>query len=181
MHRPCDVLGTLLSHIVELVAEVAHIFVYTVTDTNPSRFGQGFEPRRDIDAIAIDVPGFGYDVALVDADAKPDAPIFGNPPLALEHTALDFDGAAHRIGSARKLSQEPIAHLLDDTPGMLGDLRLDKLVEMSLDALVGSCLVSPHQPRVALHIGAKDRDKTVNSGHFSPGATGFSYRAYTQS
>ena len=57
---------------------------------------------------------------------------------------------------------------------------MDQLREMRLEALVCTFLIRAHQTRVARHISGKDRGKTADSGHFSPGATKFSNRAYTQ-
>jgi hypothetical protein len=135
--------------------------MHAITNANPTRLGDAFEPRREINVVAKNAATFDYDIAEVDADAKHNSPLLGNPRLAVEHPTLDFHGATHRLDDAQKLSQEAIAHLVDDMTGMLGDLRVDELAEMRLDALVGSFLVSPHQPRVAHRIDEKDRGKTV--------------------
>jgi hypothetical protein len=40
---------------------------------------------------------------------------------------------------------------------MLLDLRIGQFAEMGLEAFVRALLVGAHQPRIALHIGGKDR------------------------
>ena len=56
MHRPGDVLDLLLAQILEAEIElVAHLVAHDPADADPARLGQRFEPRRDIDAVAVDV------------------------------------------------------------------------------------------------------------------------------
>ena len=43
----------------------------------------------------------------------------------------------------REFRQHAIASILDDAPGMFGDLRVNKLVAMRLEALVGSSSSTP--------------------------------------
>jgi hypothetical protein len=72
-----------------------------------------------------------------------------------------LDGADHRA----ELDQHPVAGGLDDPPAMLGDERI------SGHAMLAYCprrarLVVAHQPRVAGHIGGKDRGETASTGCF---------------
>ena len=54
--RPGDVLDLLLAHVVEGEVElVAHLVAHDAADADPARLRQGFQPRRDIDAVAVDV------------------------------------------------------------------------------------------------------------------------------
>jgi hypothetical protein len=55
---------------------------------------------RDIDTIAEDVVVLGNDVAEIDADAKPDAPLVGHLGLPVEHAALHLGRAPHRVDNA---------------------------------------------------------------------------------
>ena len=57
-------------------------------------------------------------IALVDADAKSDAPIFRL--VAFEHVKLSLHlcGTSDSLDSRRKFQQERIAHSLDDPPAM---------------------------------------------------------------
>ena len=55
-HRPCNVLDLLLAHVLEREVElVAHLIAHHPADANPARLGQGFEPRRDIDSVSVDI------------------------------------------------------------------------------------------------------------------------------
>jgi hypothetical protein len=106
---------------------VAHLVTHDPADADPARLGQGFQPRRDIDAIAEDVVVVDDDVAEIDADAKLDAALARDTVIAQRHLALQFDRAAHRIDDAREFDQEPVAGGLDDAPAMLGDFRISEL------------------------------------------------------
>jgi len=59
LHRlapPGDVLDQLLAHILENVRElVADLVAHDPGDADPARFGQRLQPRRNVDAIAVDV------------------------------------------------------------------------------------------------------------------------------
>ena len=96
--------------------------------------------------------------------------------LAVEHAALHFGGAAHRVDHAGEFRQHAVAGVLDDAAPVLLDLRIDQLTEMRLQALVRAFLVHPHQTRVARHIGGEDRGKTAGRGHGcgSPPCSGLS-------
>ena len=79
--------------------------------------------------------------------------------------ALHLDRAAHRIDDAGELDQEAVAGVLDDAAAVLGDLRIDQLAQVRLEALVRALLIRPHQPRVARHIGGEDRGEAADRGH----------------
>jgi hypothetical protein len=51
---------------------VAHLVAHRAADADPARLGQAFEPRRDIDAVAVNVVLVDDDVADIDADAELD-------------------------------------------------------------------------------------------------------------
>jgi hypothetical protein len=62
---------------------------------------------------------FSDDVANIDADTKFNPAVFRNVSCAVGYLALGFQGALHRVNSACKLNQRPIAGFLDDaTPGV---------------------------------------------------------------
>ena len=51
-----DVLDLLLAHVFECEVElIAHLILNNAAYANSAGFGQGFEPCRDIDPVAIDV------------------------------------------------------------------------------------------------------------------------------
>ena len=96
----------------------------TKADTDPPGCRQTFEPRRDIDAVAVDVLVVDDDVADVEPDPEFDPPFDRFIGIALGHLALDIDRAAHRIDNTGKLDEQPVAGGLDDAPAMLSDLRI---------------------------------------------------------
>jgi hypothetical protein len=50
---------------------VAHVIVNGIRGEHPARIGQSFNPRRNIDAVAINVITLDDDIAKVDPDAYP--------------------------------------------------------------------------------------------------------------
>src|SRR5437764_12090569 len=123
MHRPSDVLDLLLSHILKAKIDfVAHLVAHNLADADPARFGQGFQARGDIDAVAIDVVRVDDDVAEIDADAELDPPRLRNTGIVPSHLALQFGRAAHRIDDAGEFDQEPVSGGLDDAAAMPGDI-----------------------------------------------------------
>jgi len=123
----------------------------------PAKPTRRFEARRDIDSVAENVAVLDNDVAEVDADAEPDAPLVADHRLTLDHPALHFGGATDRIDHAWKFREEPVAGVLDNAAVVLLDLRLDQLTEMRLEALMCPVLVGPHK-------AARGLDETALSG-----------------
>jgi len=80
---------------------------------------------------------------------------------------LPSDGAAHSLDDARKFGQEAVARRLEDAAAMRGDRRVDQLGAQQLQPRQRALLVDAHQPRIARHIGGKDRSKAPRSRHFA--------------
>jgi hypothetical protein len=155
-HRPSDVFDALLTHVVERVGQlVADLIAHRPGNADPAGLGERFQPCCDIDPVAEDVAVLGDDVAEVDADAEPDAPLVADHGLTVDHPALNLGGAAHRVDDARKFRQHAIAGILDGAALVLLDLRVDQLTEMRLEALVRVLFVRAHQTRIAGHIGGR--------------------------
>ena len=55
---------------------------------NSARLGDAFEPRRDVDAIAVDVAVFDNDVAKVHTDPEGDPSVLWCPGIAASHLPL---------------------------------------------------------------------------------------------
>ena len=96
-------------------------------DADPAGLGKGFEPRRNVDAVAKNVVALYDHVAHVDADAKADAATFIDVRIAALNSLLDDDGAAHRIDDRRELDEKAVARRLEDAALMLSDQRIDEL------------------------------------------------------
>src|SRR5262249_25535411 len=65
----------------------------------------------------------------------------------------------------RKFGQQAVPGVLHNTAPVFGDLWIDQLSEVSLEALVSPLLISPHQTRVTRHIGGKDGSEAADQGH----------------
>jgi hypothetical protein len=156
----------LLAHVLEREGEpVAHLIADNAADANPARFGQAFEPCRDVDPVAVDIAPVLDDVAEIDPHAEFDAAIRRHTGVSLGHRALHFDCAAHRVDDARKLDQQPVAGGLDDAATVLLDLGITQLTTQRFEAFERAFLVCPHQPRIRGHIGGKDRSETAGLAH----------------
>ena len=99
-------------------------------DADAARRRQPLQPRRDVDAVAINIAAIGDHVAEIDADAKSQAALLGEVQIAVGHRALDFAGTAHRVDDAGEFRQHAVAGGLDDPAVMLADLRIDQFAQM---------------------------------------------------
>ena len=155
--RARDVLELLIAHVLERRVELAaHLPVGVVGDADAAGLGDAFEARGDVDAVAENVAVLDDDVADVDADAELDALVLRHAGVALGHAALDRDRAAHGVDDAGELDQDAVAGGLDDAAGMLGDLGIDQLAAMRLEARQRAFLVVADQPAVAGDVGCED-------------------------
>jgi len=149
-HRPRDVLDALLAHVLEGVREpVADMVANRARDADAARRRQPLQPRRDVDAVAINIAAIGDDVAEINPDAKAQTALLGQIQIAVGHCALNFAGTAHRVDDAGEFRQHAVAGGLDDPTVVLGDLRLDQFAQICLYAFVGASLIGTHQARIA--------------------------------
>jgi hypothetical protein len=61
---------------------------------------------------------------------KTDALLLGHLGLSVGHPALDLHRAAHSVQDTCKLCQEAVAGVLHNPAPVLGDLRINQLLEM---------------------------------------------------
>src|SRR6516164_2179755 len=126
-HRAGDVLDPLLAQILEDKGQpIAHVIINGIRYEHPTGIGQGFDPRRNIDPVSINVVALDDDIAKVDPDAKLEPLTNRDTRVALCHAALHLDCAADRIDDARKFHQYAVTGRLDDSAAVLGDLGIDK-------------------------------------------------------
>ena len=153
-----DVLDLVFAEIDERELELAmQLLLDDGGHADAPRRTQGFEPGRDVDAVAEHVDAVAQHVARMDTDAKHD-------PLGLRdgrhrrlHLLLKVDGKQNRVDRARELEQKPVAGRLDQPPPIDGGDRRDA---GSLDGLhlpQGADLVGLHHTAVADHVGRQDR------------------------
>ena len=133
----------------------AHLVEYLAGDADAAGLRDPLEPRRDVDAVAID-PGLVVDdVTQVDADAEPHAARLGHRLVARRHDGLDLDRALGRVDHARELGQDAVAGGVDDAAAVAADQRQDhRLVRLEVVDRRG--LVLAHEPAVAGDVGGKN-------------------------
>src|SRR5262249_48657950 len=119
------------------------------------RPGDALDPRRDIDAVAIDVAILEDDVPDIHPDAELDSPLFRHIDVPFAHLALDLRRAGHGVHDARELDQHSVAGELDDPPLVLGNPVVDQLLAMRLQGRQRSGLVGAHEAAIADYIGSK--------------------------
>jgi len=125
-HWPGDVLDLLFAKVLKGVIEfVADVIAHHAADADPARFGQCFQPRRNVNPVTKDVVLFSDHVTEIDPDAKPDPLILKHPGLSVDRRALDLHSAAHRIHNTGKFRQQAIASVLYDAAPMALDLWLN--------------------------------------------------------
>jgi hypothetical protein len=74
----------------------------------------------------------------------------------LSHTALDRNGAAHRIYDTAELSKHAVARVLDDLAAMLADLGISESTQPLPQPNVRPFLVQAGQVTISNHISRKD-------------------------
>jgi hypothetical protein len=90
-------------------------------------FGDTFEPRGDIDAVAHEVAvGLLNDIAQMDADTKLDAAFWRQAGVALNESILYLDSATHGVHHTAEFDDRAVAGALDDPAMMHGD-RIDQI------------------------------------------------------
>src|SRR5262249_51530934 len=141
-----DVLDLLFTHVVEGDIELAlDIAADAAGDADGARLGERFEPCGDIYPVAKYVAVFDDDVALVDADAKRNAPPGWNCGIAFGHRLLHLDGTAHCIDDADEFDEQPVAGGLDDASAMLLDFAVSQFAAQRRQSCMRALLVLLHE------------------------------------
>ena len=158
MHRVGNILHLVGAGVAERhVGLAAHLHMRRFGNHHPAGIGQRFEPRRDIHPIAIDrAVGLLDDIAKIDADAKPHAPVLGHIFVGLRQPLLDRDRALYRLDDAGKDRQYTVAGGIDNAPAA----RLDALAKhraRGIERRHRGAIVIRHQPRITRHVGGHYR------------------------
>src|SRR5262249_52290052 len=132
-------------------------------DEDRARFGDALQARRNVDPVSIDVLAFDDDVAQVDADAKLDAAAFGRGAVAVGHTGLDREGAAHGLDRAGEIHQQAVAGTLHDASLVRGDVRLDEFANMLFEPPKRAFLVLAHESAITGDVSRQDRSELTFS------------------
>ena len=126
-------------------------------DHDAAGLGQALQPRRDVDAVAVNVVALDDDVAEVDAD--PELGCAGPRPdrHCAGHVSLDLDRALHGVDYAGELDQRAIAHQLDDASVVLTISGSMNSRRSALRRACVPCFVGRHHSAVADDVGSQDR------------------------
>ena len=156
LDRARDVLQRLRSAALDSDRDlVAHLVRGGARYVDPAGLRQGLDPRRDVDAVAVDVVSIDDDVADIDPDTELDPPFGRAVGSVLGHQLLDFHGAGHGVDGASELDQRAVAHQLDHPARMTRHLRVDDCVAQRFEAGERSAFVGFHQTRIADDIESK--------------------------
>jgi hypothetical protein len=75
----------------------------------------------------------------------------------LVDAALELHGSSNCFDRARKLRQEPVAGVLDNTAAVVGNCRSDSVREERRQLGMRGLFIVVHQPRVARHVSGHYR------------------------
>ena len=142
------------------------IGVFGETD-RPGR-SNALESRRDIDRVSHQVAvALLEHVADMDANAELDTAVWRHACIALDHSVLHFDSAAHRVDHAAKLGERPIAGALEHTSIVHGDGRIDQITAKRAQPRQSAILVRAGKPTEPDDVGGQDRCKFPFFCHWS--------------
>src|SRR5437762_700078 len=89
VHRVSDALDCLRTKLVKRDIEPPpHLIIGTAGHQDTSRLRHAFQTRGDIDAVAIEIAAFDYNVAQIDPNAKDDTPVLLSLAIRRGHLLL---------------------------------------------------------------------------------------------
>ena len=107
------------------------LVVNAARQPHPSRLTQGLDPRRHVDAVAVDRVVGDDHVAEVDADPIADALAFRQFRILSLHRPLDLDCGFDRRDHAAELDDGAIAFEIDEATTIPGEDWLDQFLAQS--------------------------------------------------
>jgi hypothetical protein len=151
--RPRDILYPSLSSVFERKVGLAFELVADApSDADSARFGEAFQARRDVDAVAVDVRVFNNHIAGIHPDAELDPAIGWDAGIVLGQFALDIETATHRVDGAVEFQEKTVASGSDQSPVVLRDFRLKQIFHIAGEAAMGPLFIDPHEARIPDHI-----------------------------
>jgi hypothetical protein len=155
-----DILEALLAEILERQIELRlYVLVNHGGQADAPRIGQIFEAGSNIYAISVYIVAFDDHITEVNADTKFDAQRLWDFRISRGHLSLNIDSAFHGVYDAGELGQCAVAHQLDDAAMVRGDLGINELSAVDLEALERAGLILAHETRIARHVGDKNGGK----------------------
>ena len=147
-------------------AKVAHLQIKSAFDlavgvlgkTDRPGLGDPLEPRGDIDAVTHEVAVALLDhIAEMNANPELDALLGRHTSVALDHSGLHFDRAAHRVNDAAELDDAAVAGALDHPAAIGLDRGIDQIAAQRPEPRQRAILIRPGEPAIADDIGRQDR------------------------
>ena len=182
MHGSDDVLDFLFAQVLELHLQLAaNLAVDIARDADAAGLGERLEPRRQIDAVAIEIAALDDHIAEIDADAQEDVLIGGYACVLRLHRLLQVDGAFHGVDDAGELDKDAVAHDLEDAPALLRDQWHQDIVTARPQQRHRAGLILLHEPAVADHVGGKNRGEAALDAFFGHSGRLLSRRAVCRS
>jgi hypothetical protein len=142
----------------QLVAEVIHD---SLGDTDAAGLRQLLQARRDVDAFAVAILAFNDHIAEIDTDAYKNAAFLWDVTVALDQAALKDDSAFHGLDDACELSQQAVAHQLENAAVMSLDFGFEQFFAVRANALECASLILLHEAGVADDIHDKNCGKAA--------------------
>jgi hypothetical protein len=137
--------------------------------TDRAGLGDAFQTRGNIDAVAHEVAvALLNDIAEMNANPELDALLGQHAGVALDHSGLDFDRAAHGVDHAAELDDQAVAGALDDAAVMGGDGGFDQIAAQTPEPRQGAILVRSREPAVADDIRDQNRRDLPGLAHRAP-------------
>ena len=153
-----DILELLVAGVLEHDIGLGHdIVANRGRHRNSARSGDRFDPRGDIDSVAIQIVPVDDHIAEVDPDPELDLAVVCRFLIALAHVALDFERTFQGADNALKFHQRAIAGKLEGPAIVRGDTRVEQIAPQRFKRLERGNLVRTHEPAIANHISRKDR------------------------
>jgi hypothetical protein len=170
-----DILDLLIAQIVEGQRQlVANLIPNNSREADRTGIGQGFQPRRDVDAVAEQIVAVDHDIANMDADAVLHRLVGRTTGILGSNRPLHRHGALHGIDRAGEVGDDAVAGGVEDAAPM----RRDQLIDdgaASLQPGERADLVARHQPAVAGNVGGEDCGEfalyRLNGHAWPPGLT----------
>src|SRR5215831_10285455 len=157
MHRACDVLEFLFAGIFKGNLQLTlHLFLHPARDADPARLGQCFQACGYVYAVAPEVITMYDQLAKIYAHAELNPLFEVHFGVALEHAALNFDSAAHRVHDAGELSENPVPYDPNDPPVMFLNRGLDQTAPVCLPLGERPLIICAHKPAVPSHISSQN-------------------------
>ncbi len=134
----------------------ANLIASSIGDAQAARFADRFKSRGDVHAVTENIVAVYNNVADIDTDAENDALLIRDFLVAVEHLALNRDGAGDRVHNAGKIHQDTIADSFNDASAVGGDGRIDLVLADPFERAQRADFVGSHQAAITDDVGGKN-------------------------